>query len=98
MEQRRLLGKAVVIFGLTLALMIPLAMIQGTVSERRGLRDGVIADIARSATGQQKLLGPVLVVPYRERIEHVKKDADTGKTTVAISFEDRVVTFLPERL
>jgi inner membrane protein len=98
MEQRRLLGKAAVVGGLTLALMIPLMMILGTVLERRGLRDGVIADIARSATGSQKILGPVLVVPYRERIERVKRDADTGKTTVEIDFEDRFVTLLPERL
>jgi inner membrane protein len=98
MEQRKLLGKAAVILGLTVALMIPLMMIQGTVSERRGLRDGVVADIARSATGQQKLLGPVLVVPYRERIERMKQDADTGKTTVDITYQDRVATFLPERL
>jgi inner membrane protein len=98
MEQRKLLGKAAVVGGLTLALMIPLMMILGTVSERRGLRDGVIADIARSAAGPQKILGPVLVVPYRERVERVKKDARTGKTTVEVAAEDRVVTLLPERL
>ena len=98
MEQRKLLGKAAVIGGLTLALMIPLMMIQGTVSERRGLRDGAIADIARSSTGPQNVLGPILVVPYRERIERTKKDTATGKSTVEIQFIDRVVTLLPERL
>jgi hypothetical protein len=36
-------------------------------------------------------LGPVLVVPYRERVQRVKKDNDTGKTTVEIDFVDGAV-------
>jgi inner membrane protein len=98
MEQRKLLAKAAMVGGLALVLMIPLVMIQGTVSERQSLRNGVIADIARSATGAQKVMGPILVVPYRERIEHLKKNEQTGTTTVEIEFVDRFVTLPPERL
>lgn len=52
---------------LMLMLMIPLTMIEGVVGERSSYRDEARQSIAHSWTGAQKLLGPVLVVPYEEK-------------------------------
>lgn len=63
--------KLVVIGVLMLGLMIPLAMIEGVVSERSAYRHQAKSSIAASWTGEQKFLGPVLVVPYSEK--HTRK-------------------------
>lgn len=58
--------KVVIIALLMLILMIPLAMIRGVISERTSYRDQARQSIAESWTGAQKVLGPLLVVPYTE--------------------------------
>ncbi|HEY0634802.1 MAG TPA: cell envelope integrity protein CreD [Gammaproteobacteria bacterium] len=58
--------KVMMIASLILLLMIPLLMIRGVISERTLYRDQARQDIAQSWTGAQKLLGPLLVVPYSE--------------------------------
>ncbi len=64
--KRTMTRKMVVIASLILLLMIPLTMIKGVVKERSSYRDEVRHSIARSWTGEQKLIGPLLVVPYKE--------------------------------
>ena len=51
-------------------LLIPLNMIEGVVSERSYFRDQASRSIAQSWTGKQKIIGPVLVIPY---IRYYKK-------------------------
>ncbi len=64
---KRTMTKKMVMIGLLiLLLMIPLLMIEGVVSERSGYRYQVRHSIAESWTGEQKLIGPLLVVPYKE--------------------------------
>ncbi len=58
--------KIVVITVLTLLLLIPLMMIRGVIDERSGYRYQVRNDITQSWTGEQMMIGPVLVIPYRE--------------------------------
>ncbi|MCP5774946.1 inner membrane CreD family protein, partial [Klebsiella pneumoniae] len=48
---------------LILLLLIPLLMIDNLIDERQNLRDGVLHDIARSASFDQQISGPLLVVP-----------------------------------
>jgi inner membrane protein len=50
---------------LAVLLLVPLLMIQSTISERSRYRATVVADIARSYSNAQTLNGPVLVIPYR---------------------------------
>ncbi len=59
--------KVLLIALLMLVLLIPLAMIRGVISERTLYRAEARQDIAESWTGAQKLLGPLLVVPYAEQ-------------------------------
>ncbi len=64
---KRTMTKKMVMIGLLiLLLMIPLLMIEGVVSERSGYRYQVRHSIAESWTGEQQLVGPLLVVPYKE--------------------------------
>lgn len=58
--------KLLIIASLMLILMIPLTMISGVISERTSYRDQARQGIAESWTGAQKLLGPLLVIPYSE--------------------------------
>ena len=50
---------------LLIGLLIPLAMIDGLVSERAARRDSAAAEIGAIWGGAQTLAGPVLTVPYR---------------------------------
>jgi inner membrane protein len=65
----RLLLKLMFVFGMTIAIMVPLLLIRGTISERQAYRAQAIDNIARSSAGAQAFSGPVLVVPYTETIE-----------------------------
>ena len=60
----RLLLKLMFVFGMTVAIMIPLLLIRGTISERQAYRAQAVDNIARSSAGAQGFSGPVLVVPY----------------------------------
>jgi inner membrane protein len=59
---------AIVVF-LTLAILVPLGMVHGTIEERQAYREHAVQTVSRSYAGPQSLLGPVLVVPYVETIE-----------------------------
>jgi inner membrane protein len=54
---------------LALVLLIPLTMVESVVRERHQTYQGVVADIAGSWSGDQVLAGPILVVPYVEKVE-----------------------------
>lgn len=95
--QRKLFIKLLVLALLFLGLQIPLVLTQNVVSERANYRDVAVADIAQAQAGEQHLLGPVLVVPYRrEWIEH-SQDAD-GKPLRRVRQQDGELTLLPEQL
>src|SRR5512141_562439 len=71
----RLSIKLLFVLGITLAILIPLAMIRSTIQERQAYRQQAVADIARSYAGAQVLSGPVLVVPYVETVDVEERDA-----------------------
>ncbi|NIF26265.1 cell envelope integrity protein CreD [Pantoea sp. Tr-811] len=79
---------------LTLLLMIPLLMIGGLISDRQNLRDGVLHDIAQSASFDQQISGPLLVVPYRKyQRRWIVKDGESVEETSTLSGH---LYFLPE--
>ena len=93
----RLALKFTIVFLLTLAILVPLAMIRGTISERQQYRQQAVDEVARSYAGSQQLAGPVLVVPYREQAEVMERDAD-GATRKQLRMVDRQWTFFPKTL
>lgn len=90
--------KILTILGLALALMIPLGMIEGVVSERSNYRDEVKADIAQSWTGTQKFLGPILIVPYVESYTKKEWDKNLEAYKKNTYYRHKQLYLLPEQL
>jgi inner membrane protein len=63
--------KIAVLSGLTLALLIPALMIQGTVHEREKRRAEVLKEITSKWGGSQNIVGPVLSIP----VEYIMADS-----------------------
>jgi inner membrane protein len=68
-RQRALFFKIAGVSFLGLLLLIPLGMVQSTLTERHARYREAVDSIARTWGGTQRLLGPVLVVPYVWRVE-----------------------------
>jgi inner membrane protein len=82
--------KLVVIGALMVALLIPLVMVSGLISERQARHDQTATEVAHSWGLEQTLAGPVLKVPYV-----VRSIDEKGKEVSRYQVE---VTFLPEEL
>ena len=54
---------------LILGLLIPILMIQGLIDDRQALQHEVRDDIARSSSGEQRIIGPFLHITYTETYE-----------------------------
>lgn len=94
---RNLAIKLGVIALLIVLLLIPLLMIGGMVNDRQQLRDGVLADIARSSSGEQHITGPILVVPYRKTVREWKTHKKTGVRYLEERELRSRLYFLPEQ-
>lgn len=69
--------KLAVIGTLALVLLIPLAMIQGVLSERRARKAEAIEEITRSWGARQTVIGPVWIVPYTyDVVEFINQRVD----------------------
>jgi inner membrane protein len=86
--QRKMFFKIGFILILILLLMIPNMLIQGLIFERKGLGSQTQRDIAASWGPSQKMMGPVLSIPYTTEFT-----TDDGKMTY-----DHVLRVLPESL
>ena len=84
--QKALLVKIALIGAVALLLQIPVEMIRGLIGERKQARNGVIADIARGTSEAQKIVGPILVIPW------------TRRSTATTKVEYGHVALLPETL
>ncbi|HLF97179.1 MAG TPA: cell envelope integrity protein CreD, partial [Methylococcaceae bacterium] len=98
--QKILLSKTGVMLGLMLTLLIPLSMIENLVSERSGRQQQVVADIAASSAGPQRLFGPIFAVPYAEYWTEVVETKQDGVPTREEKqhVDYRTLYFLPEQL
>jgi inner membrane protein len=74
--------KAFVVGILMLVLLVPLAMINGTIGERAHYRQEAVTKVAESYAGPQVLAGPVLVVPWVETRKEEVIDSAGKKTEV----------------
>ena len=93
----RLALKFAIVLFLTLAILLPLAMIRGTISERQQFRRQAVEEVTRSYAGAQRVAGPVLVVPYREQVEEQERDA-SGVPHTQVRVVERQWTFFPKTL
>lgn len=96
-----LLARFLVVGLLVLAMQIPLAMVEDIVEER-GARDGAVRrEIAKQWGATQVLRGPVLAVPFREKLVSQKKvydDIGRLRDVGEISHRERTALVLPDML
>lgn len=92
--------KLLFIGALALLLLIPLFMVRSLLGERRGRQREAVDDITKAWSGDQTLIGPVLVIPYRVPVT-VRRNERSGE--VITSVEEIIWTtshacFLPSRI
>jgi len=86
---------------LVLFMSVPLDMVKGIVWDRSTQYHSVLEDIAKTWGHEQKLSGPVLLVPYTEKHTTVKTVIDTDGTERKInklSYSHHTAIVLPEDL
>lgn len=99
--QRTLLWKIALIGTVVLLLQIPVEMIRGLIAERKQARDGVIAEIARGSSEAQRIIGPVLYVPWMRRTAEATTTTDESghsRTVRKDKIERGQVALLPATL
>ena len=94
---RPLLFKIGAILVLALALIVPLHSVGDLVAERRGLHEQVLADLARSSVGPQRVDGIALVLPCTDSWEE-SETLDNGRVRTHRKTRRCDVHVLPERL
>jgi len=96
-----ILLRFVLISILTAVMVIPLSMVDGVVTERRGLYQNVQHDIASTWGHRQSITGPSLLIPYTERFDTVEvytdKEGNEHKKNKTV-YKKRTAIVLPEDL
>ncbi|MEO8101453.1 MAG: cell envelope integrity protein CreD [Betaproteobacteria bacterium] len=95
--QKSLLLRIASIAFLILVLLVPLGMIGSIVADRQHLQQQVEQSIASSFAGPQRLVGPLLVIPYVEK-EPVSGFDEKGKGYTRFIEHPRQLLIVPEHL
>ncbi|CAI1805346.1 cell envelope integrity protein CreD [Serratia quinivorans] len=88
-----LFWKITTLLGLMILMIIPVTMLMNVIDERSGYRQSVVGQVSESTSRAQRILGPLIVIPYSEREE---KTDDKGQKVVQIVRHHRYL--LPETL
>ncbi len=75
---------------LILLLLIPLRMVSSLLYERLGRRNEAVADITSSWGREQRLVGPVLIIPYRYAAKSWKEQPTAGGKIEKVEVVDMV--------
>ena len=92
-----LLGKSLVIGGLMLALLIPIANVESLVTERVGMREEAASRVAESWGGAQTTAGVLLAIPV-ETTRVVIEQSAAGRETQRKEVQRNVLYVLPDSL
>ena len=96
----RIGAKLALVGVLLLMLLVPLALLDGLVSERQARGQAVAQDIALSTSGPQQLVGPLLLVEARQLTERRRVVTEAGVSREETEQASRTVHYLisPTRL
>lgn len=97
MFKQPLFRKLITITLLSLILLIPLAMIEGKISERKYLQSSVEDEIAQTSAGNQQINGPFIVVYYKLR-NKLATDEDGRTRYGEAGFSTYHTVFTPNQL
>ncbi|MDQ2925157.1 MAG: cell envelope integrity protein CreD [Acidobacteriota bacterium] len=89
--------KLVVIGGLAVVILIALYLVDNVISDRQSYRDQAVKSISESYASEQRILGPMLVQPYRQRTP-VETLNDKGVKHIEIRTTDSTYTIFPAAL
>lgn len=83
-----------------LVLMVPVTMLRGLVAERQARAAEVTAEIAEASSHAQRLIGPMLLIEYEQRRQHVRTVTEAGveREVSEVKTERRRELLLPDRL
>ena len=93
----RLAIKILTMLGLGLVVLVPVAMIRGTVQDRQQYQAEAVAEVARSTAHEQTIAGPVLVVPYTDTTVFELKDTN-GKARREVSEQSGTLVYFADDL
>lgn len=93
MSRFSLYWKVAVIVLLTLVMLIPITMVLSVIDERQSYQYQVVQEISESTSSAQKIVAPILVIPYIQ--SSLQKDKD-GNLIEVSELKNRYV--LPENL
>ncbi len=78
---------------LVIVLLIPSSWIESLIIERQSRAESVIEEISAKWSGDQSIVGPILVIPFTQR-----EKIDKGKDGIEIREWTQKAFFLPEKL
>lgn len=96
--QFRLAVKFLVLGVLAVMFTVVFAVIGGIRADRERYRAQVVREVSESTAGPQSVTGPVLVIPYRQRVEYRSTDSLSGRVVVGERLVDRQLVLLPDSL
>jgi len=89
--------KLFIIGGLAGVILIALLLVENVISDRQSYRDQAVASISQSYATEQRILGPLLVQPYRQSTP-VETTTDKGVKKVEIHTVESTYTIFPDQL
>ena len=82
--------KLAFVFAMTLAILVPLALIDGVIDDRQRNRAEAVEQISATFAAAQVFGGPVLVIPYTESVEVDVANADGSTRAAALTLGKRI--------
>jgi inner membrane protein len=88
--------KFIIVGAITGVILIALAFVNSTISDRQNYRDEAVKSIESSYSGPQTIVGPVLVVPYKEMTVVMEEDSKGKKAVEHVNQMN--ATYFPQTL
>ena len=79
-------------------LLLPIGLIREVIQERTSYRYQAKADIAQSWSNRQVLLGPIIRVPYKQKVVKEIYDRERKQTVLKEEWFDKAIYLLPKKL
>ena len=89
--------KLFIIGVLAVVILISLYLVDNVISDRQSYRDQAVASISQSYATEQRILGPLLVQPYKQSTA-VETTTDKGVKKVEIHTVESTYTIFPDQL
>lgn len=93
--------RGIMVAAMTIAMLIPQAMVRGVVDERGARQGAVVSELSATLGGPQDIVGPVLVIPYTHSTVVEERFGDAQgvmQLRERVTTRERALLLLPEQL